>query len=158
MPELASKLSALIPDGKDWRCFFGNSGAEAIEASIKLARYATGRQGFIAFQGGFHGRTMGSLALTGSKAVQRRGFGPLMPGVYHAPYPNIYRRPAGLTTEAYVAECLGYIENQLFVQLVSPDEIAAMLQVPVGTLKSRVFDARRKVKQRLAALGYVDGD
>ena len=74
---------------------------------------------------------MGSLALTGSKAVQRRGFGPLMPGVYHAPYPYTYRRPAGLTPEQHVAECLGYIENQLFQQLVSPDEIAAFVVEPI---------------------------
>ena len=90
---LAEELAAIVPIGGGVKSFFGNSGTEAIEASIKLARYATGRAGIIAFQGGFHGRTMGSLALTGSKAVQRRGFGPLMPGVYHAPYPYCYRCP-----------------------------------------------------------------
>ncbi len=79
-----------------WRSFFGNSGTEAIEACLKLARYATGRQNIIAFLGGFHGRSMGSLALTASKAIQRRGFGPLLPGVYHAPYPDRYRCPLGI--------------------------------------------------------------
>ena len=128
---LAEELAASVPIRGGVKSFFGNSGTEAIEASIKLARYATGRAGIIAFQGGFHGRTMGSLALTGSKAVQRRGFGPLMPGVYHAPYPHTYRTPAGLTPEAYVADCLGYIENQLFQQLVSPDEIAAFVVEPI---------------------------
>ena len=128
---LAEELAAIVPIRGGVKSFFGNSGTEAIEASIKLARYATGRAGIIAFQGGFHGRTMGSLALTGSKAVQRRGFGPLMPGVYHAPYPHTYRTPAGLTPEAYVADCLGYIENQLFQQLVSPDEIAAFVVEPI---------------------------
>jgi 4-aminobutyrate aminotransferase len=88
MPQLARKLEALMPDGKDWRCFFGNSGTEAIEAAMKLARYATGRWQFIAFQFSFHGRTMGSLSLTSSKAVQRKGFGPLVPGVTHIPYGN----------------------------------------------------------------------
>src|SRR5207245_2255183 len=80
MPQLARKLESLIPDGKSWRCFFGNSGTEAIEAAMKLARYATGRWQFIAFQSAFHGRTMGSLSLTSSKPVQRKGFGPLIPG------------------------------------------------------------------------------
>ena len=128
---LAEELATIVPIGGGVKSFFGNSGTEAIEASIKLARYATGRAGLVAFQGGFHGRTMGSLALTGSKVVQRRGFGPLMPGVYHAPYPYTYRRPAGLTPEQHVAECLGYIENQLFQQLVSPDEIAAFVVEPI---------------------------
>src|SRR5712671_3295994 len=109
---LAEELAEIAPIQGGVRSFFGNSGTEAIEACLKLSRYATGRQGLIAFQGGFHGRTMGSLALTGSKAVQRRGFAPLMPGVYHAPYPYCYRTPAGLTPEAYVAQCLGYIEHE----------------------------------------------
>jgi len=69
--------------------------------------------------------------LTGSQAVQRRGFGPLTPGVYHAPYPYLYRCPRGLTADAYVDECLAYIENQLFLQLVAPDEIAAVVVEPV---------------------------
>src|SRR3989449_10585284 len=88
MPQLARKLESLMPDGKSWRCFFGNSGAEAIEAAMKLARYATGRWQFIAFYSSFHGRTMGALSLTSSKAVQRKGFGPLVPGVTHIPYGN----------------------------------------------------------------------
>jgi 4-aminobutyrate aminotransferase len=128
---LAEELAAIVPIRGGVKSFFGNSGTEAIEASIKLARYATGRAGIIAFHGGFHGRTMGSLALTGSKAVQRRGFGPLMPGVYHAPYPYVYRPPAGVTPDQYVADCLGYIENQLFQQLVPPDEIAACVVEPI---------------------------
>src|SRR6185503_10685793 len=90
MPKLAQKLESLMPAGGEWKCFFGNSGAEAIEACMKLARYATGRQQFIAFQSAFHGRTMGALSLTSSKPVQRRGFGPLVPGVTHIPYPNPY--------------------------------------------------------------------
>jgi 4-aminobutyrate aminotransferase len=113
------------------KSFFANSGTEAIEASLKLARYATGRQGFIAFYGGFHGRTMGALALTGSQAVQRRGFSPLMAGVYHAPFPYCYRCPPGLTPDGYVEECLGYIENRLFAQLVTPDEVAAVVIEPI---------------------------
>jgi 4-aminobutyrate aminotransferase len=128
---LAEELAAVMPIAGGVKSFFGNSGTEAIEASLKLARYATGRQGFIAFQGGFHGRTMGSLSLTGSQAVQRRGFSPLMPGVHHAPYPYCYRCPNGLTEDEYVDECLGYIENHLFAQLVAPDEIAAAVIEPI---------------------------
>src|SRR6186997_1729320 len=88
---LAEELAAVVPIQGGVRSFFGNSGAEAIEACLKLARYATGRQNIIAFLGGFHGRSMGSLALTASKAIQRRGFGPLLAGVYHARFPEPYR-------------------------------------------------------------------
>src|SRR5256885_230965 len=97
---LAEELAAIAPIAGGVRSFFGNSGTEAIEACLKLARYATGRQNIIAFLGGFHGRTMGSLALTASKAIQRRGFGPLLPGVYHAPYPDTYRCPLGSSPDA----------------------------------------------------------
>ena len=75
------------------RVSFGNSGAEAVEGAIKLARYATGRDKIIAFFGSFHGRTMGALSLTARKAVQRAGFGPLVPGVVHAPYPVLLPLP-----------------------------------------------------------------
>ena len=85
MVALAEKLSAIAPGDAARRVSFGNSGAEAIEGAIKLARYATGRDKLIAFFGGFHGRTMGALSLTASKAVQRRGFSPLPGGVVHAP-------------------------------------------------------------------------
>jgi 4-aminobutyrate aminotransferase len=128
---LAETIASIVPIRGGVKSFFANSGTEAIEACIKLARYATGRAGIIAFQGGFHGRTMGALALTGSQTVQRRGFGPLTPGVYHAPYPYLYRCPRGLAPDAYVDECLAYIENQLFLQLVAPDEIAAVVIEPV---------------------------
>ena len=85
---LAEKLDEIAPGGVPRRVSFGNSGAEAMEGAIKLARYATGRDKFIAFFGSFHGRTMGALSLTARKAVQRAGFGPLVPGVVHAPYPT----------------------------------------------------------------------
>src|SRR5881397_2556524 len=120
---LAEELAAITPIQGGVRSFFGNSGTEAIEACIKLARYATGRQNIIAFLGAFHGRTMGALALTASKAIQRRGFGPMMAGVYHAPYADCYRCPIGLTSDNCAAECLNYIEDQIFLHLVSPDEV-----------------------------------
>jgi 4-aminobutyrate aminotransferase len=128
---LAEAIASIVPVRGGVKSFFGNSGTEAIEAAIKLARYATGRAGIIAFHGGFHGRTMGALALTGSQAVQRRGFGPLTPGVYHAPYPYLYRRPENQSADACIDECLAYIENQLFLQLVAPDEIAAVVIEPI---------------------------
>src|SRR5579862_1815827 len=84
---LAEELSKIVPIAGDVRSFFGNSGTEATEAALKLSRYHTKRPNIIAFLGSFHGRSLGALALTSSKVVQRRGFGPLMPGVHHAPYP-----------------------------------------------------------------------
>ena len=131
MPEVARKLEALMPGGGDWRCFFGNSGAEAIEAALKLARYATGRYQFIAFQNSFHGRTMGALSLTASRPVQRGGFGPLVPGVTHIPYPNPYRCPLASTPEGVGDAVLGYLENVVFRTTVAPDEVAAIVVEPV---------------------------
>ena len=128
---LAEELGSIVPIRNGVRSFFGNSGTEAIEACIKLARYATGRPNIIAFLGGFHGRTLGSLALTASKAIQRRGFGPLMPGVFHAPYADCYRCPLGLKPENCAAECLDFIDHELFVHLVSPDEVAAIVVEPI---------------------------
>ena len=127
MPELASKLSSLIPDGKDWRCFFGNSGAEAIEASIKLARYATRRHQLIAFHNSFHGRTMGALSLTASKPVQRKRFGPLLAGVTHIPYPNPFHCPLGAKPENVGEAVLEYLEDVVFRTTVAPDEVAAIV-------------------------------
>ena len=128
---LAEELASIAPFEGGARSFFGNSGAEAIEAAIKLARYATGRPAIIAFLGGFHGRTLGALALTASKTVQRRGFNPLMPAVYHAPYPKTYRCPPGMTPEQWVSYCLDYIDHELFGQLVAPDEVAAIVVEPI---------------------------
>src|SRR5262245_59910093 len=128
---LAEEMAAITPIAGGVRTFFGNSGTEAVEACLKLSRYATGRSNLIAFLGGFHGRTMGSLSLTSSKAIQRRGFGPLMPGVYHAPYADCYRCPLGLNSSNCAAECLDFIEHQIFVHLVSPDEVAAIVVEPI---------------------------
>ena len=128
---LAEELAAVSPIEGGARAFFANSGAEAIEASLKLARYTTKRQNIIAFLGGFHGRTMGALSVTGSKTIQRKGFGPLVPGVFHAPYADCYRCPMKLHPETCSAECLDFIDHQLFLHLVSPDEVAAILVEPI---------------------------
>lgn len=128
---LAEELASIVPITGGVRSFFGNSGTEAIEACIKLARYTTGRAGLIGFIGGFHGRTMGSLSLTASKAVQRKGFGPLVPEVFHAPYPDCYRCPLGLKSDDCAAECLDFIDHHLFAQLISPEEVAAVVIEPI---------------------------
>ena len=127
MPQLARKLESLMPDGKSWRCFFGNSGTEAVEAAMKLARYSTGRWQFIAFQSSFHGRTMGALSLTSSKPVQRKGFGPLVPGVTHIPYANCYRCPLNLEYDSCGIACANYLEEVVFKTTVNPSEVAAIV-------------------------------
>lgn len=126
---LAEDLASMVPIDGAVRTFFGNSGTEATEAAVKLSRYFTKRQGIVAFLGGFHGRSLGSLALTASKAVQRRGFGPFMPGVYHAPYPDVYRFNG--SADACAAASLSFIRDQLFVHLAAPDEIAAVVVEPI---------------------------
>jgi len=124
MVALAEKLAKIAPGAEPKKVYFGNSGAEAIEAAMKLARYHTRREKIIAFYGCFHGRTMGALSLTASKAVQRKGFGSLIPGVFHAPYPDPYR---GVTSE----HCIDFIQNELFKRLVDPTDVAAIFVEPV---------------------------
>jgi len=153
---LAEELAAVTPIAGGVRSFFGNSGTEAVEACLKLSRYASGRQNIIAFLGGFHGRSMGSLSLTASKAIQRRGFGPLMPGVYHAPFPDCYRCPLGLTTTDCAAECLDFIDHQIFAHLVSPDEVAAIVIEPIQGEGGYVV-APDQFLQRLRALTKEHG-
>jgi 4-aminobutyrate aminotransferase len=133
MVELAEKLGEITPGPGPKRVYYGNSGAEAIEAAIKLARYHTRREKFISFFGGFHGRTMGALSLTASKAVQRKGFGSLLSGVFHAPYPDPYRCPHAAATapSAYCAECGSYIERELFHKVVAPEDVAGIVIEPI---------------------------
>ncbi len=115
--ELCERLADLAPfAGAPARVFLGNSGTEAVEGAIKLARHHTGRQGIIAFLGSFHGRSLGSLSLTASKARYRAGFGPLVPGVHHAPYGE-----AGVE----------HIEQVIFKHLAMPEEFAAIVVEPV---------------------------
>jgi 4-aminobutyrate aminotransferase len=126
---LAEQLAALVPIDGDVRSFFGNSGTEATEAAVKLSRYYTKRPNVIAFLGSFHGRSLGSLALTSSKSVQRRGFGPLMPGVYHAPYPVVYRFNG--SADACAEASLSFIRDQILVHLTAPDEVSAIVVEPI---------------------------
>jgi 4-aminobutyrate aminotransferase len=121
--ELAERLAALMMPGAPARVFFTNSGAEAIEGAMKLARYATGRPNFLSFIGAFHGRTLGALSLTASKASQRRRFAPLLPSVFHAPYPSDSR---GFGSD----EALARIE-ELFATVMPPESVAAVFIEPV---------------------------
>jgi 4-aminobutyrate aminotransferase len=131
MVELAQKLAAIAPGGEPKKVYFGNSGTEAVEAAIKLARYHTGREKIIAFYGAFHGRTMGSLSLTASKAVQRTGFGSLLSGVFHVPYANSYRCPYGHPPQNCCTDCAKFIERELFKRVVDPHEVAAIIVEPI---------------------------
>jgi 4-aminobutyrate aminotransferase len=115
------------------RFFYGNSGAEAIECALKVARYHTGRQHIISFLGAFHGRTMGALSLTGSKPQQKRRFSPLVPGVTHVGYPYVYRGCTGgpQEQEAFSLGCARYIEEKLFKTILPPEEVAAIFVEPI---------------------------
>jgi len=121
---LAERLAKLAPGKSRKRTFLANSGAEAVEGAIKLARYHTRRPALIAFQGSFHGRTYGAMSLTSSKMKQHKHFGPFLPEVHHVPYPNPYRSadPVGQTMEAL---------HDLFDRHVAPDDVAAIFVEPV---------------------------
>lgn len=127
---LGEKLNELVTGGEPTRekrrVYYGNSGAEAIEAALKMARYHSGRDKFIAFFGAFHGRTMGALSLTGSRSVQKKGFAPLLGGVTHIPYAYCYRCPYSKQVESCNVECVKVLEEQLFKTTVPAEEVAAI--------------------------------
>lgn len=131
MVHAAEKLVSLMPGGDGWQVFFTNSGTESIEASVKLARYVTGRQNIIGFYSSFHGRSYGSLSLTASKPKQRKGFFPLLPGVFHTYYPNCYRCPINLSHPSCHIACLDMIERTLFQTTCPPEEVAAIVVEPI---------------------------
>src|ERR1700681_2897537 len=132
MVELASRLSKIAPMPGPHRIYYGNSGAEAIECALKLARYHTKRQNVIAFFGAFHGRTMGALSLTASKPQQRRRFAPLVPGVTHVRYPDVYRGAGGpQDADSFALGCARFIEEKLFKTTLAPEEVAAIFVEPV---------------------------
>ncbi len=130
---LSERLSKIAPMRGPHRFYYGNSGAEAIECALKLARYHTQRQNIIAFLGAFHGRTMGALSLTASKPQQRRRFAPLVPGVTHIRYPYAYRGCEGgpQEAEAFALGCARYIEDKLFHTTLAPEEVAAIFVEPI---------------------------
>jgi 4-aminobutyrate aminotransferase len=131
MVRLGRKLAEIAPGDGNKKVYFGNSGTEAIEAAMKLARFHTRRDKFVAFLGAFHGRTLGSLSLTASKPTQRRRFGPLIPGVYNVPYAYCYSCPYGLEPESCAVECATVIERELFRTAVPPEEVAAIVVEPI---------------------------
>jgi len=133
MVTLAERLSKIAPMPGPHKFYYGNSGAEAIECALKLARYHTKRQQMIAFFGAFHGRTMGALSLTASKPQQKRRFSPLVPGVTHVRYPDVYRGCAGgkQDAEKFALGCARYIEDRVFKTLLAPEEVAAIFVEPI---------------------------
>ena len=127
--EFSERLAAIAPFREKARVFLTNSGTEAVEGAIKLARYHTGRPGIIAFDGGFHGRTMGALSLTNSKIKQRAGFGPLLPMVHHAPFPRIraWREGSGGDGSAE----LEILKRTVLGRIIAPRDVAAIVIEPV---------------------------
>ena len=127
--EVCERLAELFPGPKPARVFLTNSGTEAVEAAIKLARWHTRRQYVIAFYGSFHGRSYGSLSLTASKARYRVGFGPLLPGVLHAPYADSFR--PNRDADGWEFPTVSYLEDVLFARIAAPEEVAAIVVEPI---------------------------
>jgi len=128
---LAEKLASLAPGDRAKKVYFGNSGAESVEAAFKLARWHTRRELNIAFFGAFHGRTMGALSLTASKIIQKKHYYPFVPGITHIPYPNCYRCPYNLCYPDCGAECAHWIEETLFRTTMPAEEVAAIFVEPI---------------------------
>src|SRR5712692_2507726 len=126
--DLSQRLAELAPGESAKRVFFTNSGAEALEAALKLARWHTGRSRAIAFLGAFHGRTYGAMSLSGSKLVHRRGFSPLVPDIHHVPYP---RGPEARQVPEFGRRCVAQIEETIFKRVAPPDEVAAVFVEPI---------------------------
>jgi len=163
MVALAEKLASLVSaGGSPRRVYFGNSGTEAIEAAIKLTRYQSGRGQFVAFVGAFHGRTMGSLALTASKSTQQKGFFPVMPGAHHMPYAYCYRCPYGKEPDSCAVECVTAIETELFRTSVAPQDVAAIFVEPIQgeggyvVPPRKFFDELRRLADRHGILLVAD--
>ncbi len=162
MVALAEKLAALAPGDSPRRVYFGNSGTEAVEAALKLARYHTGRHRFLGFLGGFHGRTAGSLSITASKVAQQRRFGPLLAGVDHIPYANCYRCAYGQQPDTCHVECVKILEDRLFPSVIPAEEIAAIVVEPIqgegGYIvpPRKFFDELQAVCQRHGILLIAD--
>jgi 4-aminobutyrate aminotransferase len=129
--DLAERLAHITPGSPEKKVFFGNSGAEAIEAAVKLAKWHSRRQLFIAFISAFHGRTIGALSFTASKPTQRRSFFPLMPGVTHVPYGYCYRCPYKLTFPECHYWCVDFIDEYVLQKYVPPEDTAGIVVEPI---------------------------
>ncbi|HYA41814.1 MAG TPA: acetyl ornithine aminotransferase family protein [Syntrophobacteraceae bacterium] len=128
---LAEKLAEISHMTGGARVFYGNSGAEAVEAALKLARYHTRREQMISFFGAFHGRTMGALSLSASKAFHRKYYHPFVPGITHVPYPNCYRCPYGVCYPTCGSACVRWIDDMLFRTSIPAEEVAAIFVEPI---------------------------
>jgi 4-aminobutyrate aminotransferase len=130
--QLAEKLNLVTPGDFLKRVHYGNSGAEAIEGALKVAMHSTGRSKFIAFRGAFHGRTLGAMSLTASRAAQRRGFGPQVLDVTHVPYANPIRFPLSLKAGESISRRIArHIKDELFKTTLPPEDCAAIIVEPV---------------------------
>ena len=129
--QTAAKLNEIAPDAYDWKVFLTNSGTEAVEGALKLARYATGRHRLIAFLGAFHGRSMGAISLTASKPQYHRGFGSLLADVTHVPYGKCLGCHYNLTYPECGLACVSFIENEIFKRIAPPEDVAAIVVEPV---------------------------
>ena len=154
--ELAERLAALAPGDSKKRVYFANSGAEGVETALKLARLRTGRQKIVACFGAFHGRTMGALSLTASKATHRRGYAPFLPEVHHTHYASCYRCPVGREPETCNVECLDLLEKTLFNTVAPPEEIAAIVVEPVQG-EGGYFVPKPEFLHRIARLAKDNG-
>jgi len=128
---LAKKLANLMPGEGAKKVYFGNSGAEAVEAAFKLARWHTKRELNLAFYGAFHGRTMGALSLTASKTIQKKHYNPLVPGITHIPYAYCYRCPYNLCYPECELGCVQWVEDTLFRTTIPPEEVATIFVEPI---------------------------
>ncbi|MCK5193021.1 MAG: acetyl ornithine aminotransferase family protein, partial [Desulfobulbaceae bacterium] len=128
---LAEKLAHLAPGKGGKKVYFGNSGAEAVEAAFKLARWHTQRELNIAFYGAFHGRTMGALSLTASKTIQKKHYNPMVPGITHIPFAYCYRCPYNLNYPDCGLGCVQWVEDTLFRTTIPPEEVAAIIVEPI---------------------------
>ena len=128
---LAERLAKMAPGDSPKKVFLANSGAEAVEAAFKLARYHTGRSKVISFFGAFHGRTMGAVSLTASKPIYHKGFSPLVSGITHIPFGYCYRCHYNLKYPDCRLACVDIIEDLLFARSISPEEVAAIFVEPV---------------------------
>jgi len=160
--ELAEKLAKITPGSPDKKVYFGNSGAEAVEGAIKIAKWHSRRQLFIAFISAFHGRTIGALSFTASKPTQKRYFFPLMPGVTHVPYPYCYRCPFKLSYPSCHYWCVDFIDEYVLQKYVPPEDTAAILVEPIQGEGGYVvpppeyFQRLKKITDKYGMLFIVD--
>ncbi len=129
--QVCERLNSLVPIRGQAKSALFTTGAEAVENAIKIAKVATGRKAVVSFEHGFHGRTLMTMSLTAKIKPYKKGFGPFVPDVYKLPYPYLYRRPKLISEDAYVQQLLSYIEEQFFVDVVDPDDVACLVMEPV---------------------------